>query len=44
MLTEKEMEIINDIISKGYDVEIQQRKDAIVIIKVDKKIVYKKNN
>lgn len=41
MLDEKEIRIINQTLKKGYDVEIQHRKNGFVIIKSDKEICYR---
>lgn len=44
MLDAKEFNIINKILAKGYDVEIQHRKNGLVIIKSNKDICYRQEN
>lgn len=44
MLEEKEIKIINQTLRKGYDVEIQHRKNGIVILKSEKEVCCKKEN
>ena len=44
MLEEKEIQIINQTMRKGYDVEIQHRKNGIVILKSEKEVCCKKEN
>lgn len=41
MLTEKEIEIINQNLKSGFDVEIQQRKKSTVIVRLKKDICYR---
>lgn len=36
--------VINQILAKGYDVEIQHRKNGIVILKSEKEVCCKKEN
>ena len=40
MLNEKEIEIIESSLVKGYDIEIQNRKTGTAILKVKKEPVY----
>ncbi len=44
MLNTSELNIINNVLAKGYDVEIQHRKNGLVIIKSDKEICYRQEN
>lgn len=44
MLEENEIKIINQTLKKGYDVEIQHRKNGIVILKSEKEVCCKKDN
>lgn len=41
MLTNKEIEIINKNLEKGFDVEIQHRKNGIAILKEEKDVCYR---
>jgi len=41
MLEKNELNIINKTLAKGYDVEIQHRKNGLVIIKSDKEVCYR---
>ena len=41
MLTNKEVEIINKNLEKGFDVEIQHRKNGIAILKEEKDVCYR---
>ena len=41
MLEKNELNIINKALAKGYDVEIQHRKNGLVIIKSDKEVCYR---
>ena len=43
MLDIKELNIINKTLAKGYDVEIQHRKNGLVIIKSNKEICYRQD-
>lgn len=43
MLNTKELNIINKTLAKGYDVEIQHRKNGLVIIKSNKEICYRQD-
>ena len=36
--------VINQILAKGYDVEIQHRKNGLVILKSEKEVCCKKDN
>ena len=41
MLDEKTVEIINKMLEQGYDIEIQHRKDGIVITTEEKEFICK---
>lgn len=44
MITVQELKIINDILEKNFDVEIQHRKNGLVILKSEKEVCCKKDN
>lgn len=44
MLECSEIKVINQILAKGYDVEIQHRKNGLVILKSEKEVCCKKDN
>ncbi|MGN1136322.1 MAG: hypothetical protein ACI4SF_08900 [Oscillospiraceae bacterium] len=39
-----EIKVINQVLAKGYDVEIQHRKNGLVILKSEKEVCCKKDN
>lgn len=41
MLTEKQIEIIEKSLEKGFDVELQHRKDGIAIMQYKKEVKFK---
>ncbi|MGN0599344.1 MAG: hypothetical protein ACI4JK_05555 [Oscillospiraceae bacterium] len=44
MLECSEIKVINQVLAKGYDVEIQHRKNGLVILKSEKEVCCKKDN
>lgn len=42
MLEEIEIKIINQTLKKGYDVEIQHRKNGLVILKNEKEVCFRR--